>query len=127
MNQRALIFLSIYILALFCPLLKMVDFTINQERITEEFCENKDKPQLKCHGKCYLSKILAEQLEAEDNSLLPDISKEDPIGKVEPVFVISPNDSDFFLTPPPYIKYAKSAYLKVIDNPPEISDSKYYS
>ncbi len=127
MNQRALIFLLIYILALLCPLLKMVDFTINQERITEEFCENKDKPQLKCHGKCYLSKILAEQLESEDKSLLPDISKEDPIGKVGPMFVIPPNDSNFFLTPPPYIKDAKSDYLKVIDNPPKISAAKYYS
>ena len=127
MNQRALIFLSIYILALFCPLLKMVDFAINQEKITEEFCKNKDKTRLKCHGKCYLRKILAEQLESEDKGLLPDISEEDPIGKVEPMFVRFLNDSDFFLTPPPYIKVATSAFLKVIDNPPQINTAKYYS
>lgn len=33
-------------------------FRINQEVIAEQHCENKDKPVLKCDGKCYLTKQL---------------------------------------------------------------------
>lgn len=33
-------------------------FRINQEAIAEQHCENKDKPVLKCDGKCYLAKQL---------------------------------------------------------------------
>lgn len=35
-------------------------FKANQEKITALFCINKDKPELKCDGKCYLMQELAE-------------------------------------------------------------------
>lgn len=38
-----------------------VNFTINQKYIIDNFCINKDSPELKCDGKCYL----AEQIRAE--------------------------------------------------------------
>jgi hypothetical protein len=38
-----------------------VSFTINQRYIIENFCVNKDMPELKCDGKCYL----ADQIKAE--------------------------------------------------------------
>lgn len=31
---------------------------LNQQEITREFCENIDKPVLKCNGKCHLAKKL---------------------------------------------------------------------
>jgi hypothetical protein len=44
-------------------------FFIYQDEITAEFCENKDKPELKCDGKCHLKKELAtEELEIENPS-----------------------------------------------------------
>lgn len=36
-----------------------VDFYINQVDIAELFCINKEKPQLKCDGKCHLSSELS--------------------------------------------------------------------
>jgi hypothetical protein len=47
-------------------------FNINQNDITQQFCENKTKPELHCEGKCYLKKRL-KQLENE--AQIPTIYK----------------------------------------------------
>lgn len=83
MNQKALIFLSFYILALLSPAVTMVDFAINQEEIAAEFCENKDKPKLNCEGKCHLSKMLAEQSKSEDEKSVTPNTLDYPLGKVD--------------------------------------------
>jgi len=36
----------------------VTNYQINKEEITEAFCVNKDKPELKCNGKCHLKKQL---------------------------------------------------------------------
>ena len=36
----------------------VLNWKINQDYITEKYCENKDKPMMNCNGKCYLSKQL---------------------------------------------------------------------
>ena len=36
----------------------MAWYEVNKDYITEKFCINKDKPQMKCCGKCYLRKQL---------------------------------------------------------------------
>ncbi|MFT4753617.1 MAG: hypothetical protein ACI9GM_000504 [Salibacteraceae bacterium] len=33
-----------------------VNYELNTAKITEEFCENTDKPELNCHGTCHLKK-----------------------------------------------------------------------
>ena len=45
-----------------------VDFYINQVDIAELFCINKEKPQLKCDGKCHLSSELS-KTETSNNQL----------------------------------------------------------
>lgn len=40
-------------------------YSINIEYIIAELCENKDKPELKCNGKCYLKKKMGEADKAE--------------------------------------------------------------
>lgn len=40
-------------------------YNINIEYIITELCENKNKPELKCNGKCYLKKKLGKADEAE--------------------------------------------------------------
>ncbi len=40
------------------------------------FCENKDRPQLKCNGKCYLSKMQKEQDEKDAESRLKQLQTE---------------------------------------------------
>jgi hypothetical protein len=43
----------------------------NQAHITEAFCENKNKPQMCCNGKCYLNKQLkkADDTESDKRNL----------------------------------------------------------
>ena len=40
---------------------------MQQDRIEELFCVNKDKPKLQCHGKCHLAK----QITQEEKKTLP--------------------------------------------------------
>lgn len=41
----------------------IVHFYANQDQIENEYCVNKDKPELECHGKCHLSEVLSNELE----------------------------------------------------------------
>jgi hypothetical protein len=43
-------------------------YNINIEYIIQELCENKDKPQLNCKGKCYLKKKLNEANKSEEQA-----------------------------------------------------------
>lgn len=49
-------------------------YQLNKEYIASTLCENKDKPDLKCNGKCYLTKKIKTQDEKETKfpSLLKD-------------------------------------------------------
>ncbi|MCB9063605.1 MAG: hypothetical protein H6551_00520 [Chitinophagales bacterium] len=51
----------------------IVWYRANTDYITKEYCENKDKPELKCNGQCYLSK----QLSKVDKGA--DTDKESPV------------------------------------------------
>lgn len=42
-----------------------MNFYLNQKEIAAIECENKDRPEMNCNGKCYLAK----QLEKADNEL----------------------------------------------------------
>ena len=50
-----------------------VNFYINQQEITRLECENKDKPLMKCNGKCYLAK----QLQKAEDELNEKKSKQE--------------------------------------------------
>lgn len=68
------IVILIYVFSLSKPVQTILHFTQNQEQIAEELCENKEKEELECNGKCYLMKELANEVEddqtlnSEDNS-----------------------------------------------------------
>ena len=38
------------------PYLPYIDYAFNKDYIAENLCENKEKPKLKCEGKCHLKK-----------------------------------------------------------------------
>lgn len=54
--------ITFFILSLFLSILiqsfLLVNYVVNQESYTEEFCENIDTPSLNCHGTCHLTKEL---------------------------------------------------------------------
>ncbi len=53
---------------LFKPLWPVVDYVSNYEYIITVLCENKDKPELECNGKCYLTKQLAKEAQDTENT-----------------------------------------------------------
>ena len=50
----------LFLLVSFQQALIIVHFKLNQDAIEKEFCVNKAKPELQCHGKCHLKKELRE-------------------------------------------------------------------
>ncbi len=55
------VILFVAILMLVKPLWPLAEYVVNYDYIVENLCENKDKPQLNCDGKCYLAKQLAKE------------------------------------------------------------------
>jgi len=53
------------IIILLKPFWPIVEYTLNYDYIVENLCENKEKPILKCNGKCYLAKQIAKELEED--------------------------------------------------------------
>ena len=47
------------------PVIPFLEYVINYDYIVKELCENKEKPALKCNGKCHLAKQLAKSAEEE--------------------------------------------------------------
>jgi len=45
----------------------IIDFNINQDYIAKVLCINKDQPEMKCNGKCHLTKELKKAEEPKEN------------------------------------------------------------
>lgn len=68
----------------------VVWFKANQDYIAKEFCENKDKPEMHCNGKCYLKKQLKKVDDATQGN---QQQSQDKKTKTElPEFITSVND-----------------------------------
>ena len=50
------------------PVIPFLEYVINYDYIVKELCENKEKPALKCNGKCHLAKQLAKAAEEEKST-----------------------------------------------------------
>ncbi len=73
----------LFLLVSFQQTLLIVHFKLNQKEIEKEFCVNKAKPQLQCHGKCHLKKDLEK---SEKNDLeLTNIGKKIEIALISTV------------------------------------------
>lgn len=47
------------------PVLPVLEYVVNYEYISKVLCVNKDKPKMKCNGKCHLMQELAKSSESE--------------------------------------------------------------
>lgn len=58
--RRVLTYLFLFTMVLytFSQAIIVADFLLNQAEIAATLCENKDKPEMKCNGKCHLMKEL---------------------------------------------------------------------
>ena len=64
----------------------LMDYIFNYEYIANELCENKEKPELHCNGKCHLMKELAKASEDE----MPVSDKKAAYHEYEVLFYFEP-------------------------------------
>jgi hypothetical protein len=54
----SILFISILLSKIAYSVFWQVNFYLNQKEIAEKECENKNRPEMHCNGKCYLAKKL---------------------------------------------------------------------
>lgn len=95
------IFLSVFLMYTFSQVVIMLNYVINYEYISEVLCENKDKPELDCHGKCHLEKELKkdEQRKTDETRAINEIALYLSFHTVEAVLKTIPaeRENDVFL------------------------------
>ena len=64
--KNLVVLIAFFILAK--PAIPFLEYVINYDYIVKELCENKEKPALKCNGKCHLAKQLAKAAEDEKST-----------------------------------------------------------
>jgi hypothetical protein len=100
--------ISIVVLAILLkPVFPVVEYVVNYHYISTVLCVNKDKPELKCCGKCHLKKELAKAAESEKpiSSDKKDNSKQE----IEILFLES-------ITSLAWQPFSAKAKLSVFDN-----------
>ena len=68
----------LYLVAMMQPIMPLIEYNYNKEYIASVICENRNKPELACNGKCYLNKKIEQSKnhDSHDHSLPQiDLSK----------------------------------------------------
>lgn len=81
--MKSLVILFVAVTMLLKPLWPIADYIVNYDYIVNVLCENKDRPELQCDGKCYLSKMLAK--EAKDDGNNPFEQRQTAVEQVQPL------------------------------------------
>jgi hypothetical protein len=116
----AISFLVIYFLALLNPIAPYIDYSLNKTKIIEMYCKNKDKPVLKCEGKCHLKKQLekvAETEEKQGDSIKTEASY--PIGSIQNIQLKTIQSFTYSVNFPSLKINLSNDLLTVIDHPPQ--------
>jgi len=115
--MKSVVLILVAFTMLFKPLWPVVDYVANYEYIINVLCENKDKPELKCNGKCYLGKQLAKEVQESEEA--PFNSQD----KIEiPVVLICHSEQIYELSHISFIEViqnynnSKNLYSKLICN-----------
>lgn len=61
------------------PIFPVVEYVVLYDYITKELCVNKDKPEMKCNGKCHLMKEMAKNADADSKDKYHSFSVETQI------------------------------------------------
>lgn len=66
--MKSYVILFVALIMLIKPLWPVGEYIMNYDYIVNVLCENKDKPELQCNGKCYLAQMLADESQQNENS-----------------------------------------------------------
>ncbi len=115
---------TVYIVALFRPLMPIVDYYIHYDYIAEKLCENRNKPILACNGKCYLAKEIQKTLPEspiENNSKIPKIDVEKfPVTQLEQFDYKLVSGTSKNLEVQAHISHYTQEYLFSLLRPPQV-------
>ncbi|SRX74533.1 hypothetical protein AEQU3_01512 [Aequorivita antarctica] len=100
------------------PMWPVVDYVVNYDYIVNVLCENKDKPEMQCNGKCHLSKELAKEAGADNKN--PFNSKTSKTEILQ--FIISENIKEYT-----FASEAGFASLENIGYKPNLNSSLFSS
>lgn len=64
-SKFAILFLTVYALVLFQPIVPWIDYYLHKDYIAKNLCENRMKPGSRCNGKCYLAKELKKSTQGQ--------------------------------------------------------------
>ena len=97
-------------------------FKINQDYIASAFCENKDKPEIHCNGRCVLAKKLKQAEQNEEKQRTENLEKANVLFfcKLNRLEVnessVDPKTADFNAF---YLRFKPSSFTNDIFKPPQ--------
>lgn len=95
-----------------------VDYFVNRDYIVNNLCENRDKPEQKCNGKCHLMKEIGKSAEddSKQNRKVKEKRTEDICSPAQFLFrqILTVDIVRFFTE----INLYKFSYLSAIYHPP---------
>lgn len=115
---KNVILLTATLIMLAKPFWPIVDYMVNYDYIVNTLCENKDKPEMECNGKCHLSQELAKENGDSNTNPLNNKSSKSEI----PQIIISENLSEFI-----FEFHTEITAIKKIAYAPKISSSTFIS
>lgn len=110
---------------LFRPVLPVISYVVNYEYIRSELCENKEKPEMECNGKCHLKKEISKEAEDKDPVSSPKKTTHMPAELLFCVAVIQFDFTDYSIGSeeknlPDYSNFYDREYTSSIFHPPAI-------
>ncbi|NHM04539.1 hypothetical protein [Flavobacterium celericrescens] len=93
------------------PVIPVLEYIVNYDYISKELCINKDKPALKCNGKCHLMKQLAKV--SDDEKPISNDKKDNSKQEVEILFYQEVSRLIFFSDFCFINKFTNSFYLNL--------------
>lgn len=116
----SLILLSAFLIQIFSMVIIYADYYIHKDYITKVLCENKDKPQMHCEGKCHLKKELDKEKKKEQ-------SPANPLKEKNEIQLFSQNNAGIFIFTPSvtnqltayYSFHLSEKHLQSIFHPPK--------
>ncbi|MFV0179896.1 hypothetical protein OBK28_09980 [Empedobacter falsenii] len=65
--MKSYLFIITVVLITCRPLLPVIDYLVNYETISNEYCVNIERPELMCNGVCYLKEQISKTIDDEQN------------------------------------------------------------
>jgi hypothetical protein len=114
--------LLVYLLALCKPFCPSVEYILNKAYIAQTLCENKEKPELQCEGKCHLAKEITKANDAgekESKPVSPRINFDNDFSYLKPAADLEnhPSNLSSQFKPAPAVPFT-SAVIADIFHPP---------